>query len=247
MNNNKDGVLSKIASFAEDKGFYIILMLCVAAIGISGYVLFFAGDGGETDLGVLDLNPAISASEDNVPDYTPQIPDVKVELKPEEKPVNAGAEVPVPPVDEKTDEEAWLFKKDPVYQMPVSGEIIRAFSVDALIYDKTMDDWRTHNGIDISCSEGDNVLAIADGKVERVYEDGLLGYVIILAHDDGTKSIYCNLAPNTTMADGMMVAAGDVIAQVGTSMKTESLMEPHLHLSVMRDGEYVNPEDLKFE
>ena len=29
-------------TFVEDKGFYIILALCVTAIGISGYVLFFA-------------------------------------------------------------------------------------------------------------------------------------------------------------------------------------------------------------
>ena len=30
------------AHVAEDKGFYIILVLCAAAIAISGYVLFFA-------------------------------------------------------------------------------------------------------------------------------------------------------------------------------------------------------------
>ena len=31
----------RILQFVEDKGFYIILALCVTAIGISGYVLFF--------------------------------------------------------------------------------------------------------------------------------------------------------------------------------------------------------------
>lgn len=33
---------SKLLDFFEEKGFYIILFLCVAAIGISGYVLFFS-------------------------------------------------------------------------------------------------------------------------------------------------------------------------------------------------------------
>ena len=36
-------VTEKIVKFAENKGFYIILALCILAIGVSGYVLFFTG------------------------------------------------------------------------------------------------------------------------------------------------------------------------------------------------------------
>ena len=46
MNENPKEA-SKFSRFFEEKGFYIILFLCVAAIGIAGYVLFF--DPANTD------------------------------------------------------------------------------------------------------------------------------------------------------------------------------------------------------
>ena len=36
----KKPILERIGDFMEGKGFYIVLFLCVAAIGISGYFLF---------------------------------------------------------------------------------------------------------------------------------------------------------------------------------------------------------------
>ncbi|MEA4919550.1 MAG: M23 family metallopeptidase [Clostridiaceae bacterium] len=248
--NNKDGVLAKIVSFAEDKGFYIILMLCVIAIGISGYVLFFIPEAEEVpgiDMG-LSTEPGLPSATDIVPDYTPEIPDVTIELEPETSVSNPVSDVPSKSDTVKDDaEQTWLFNKDPSYLMPVTGEIIRSFSMDALVYDKTMGDWRTHNGIDISCAEGERVLAIADGTVEKVYSDPLLGNVIIIAHADEVKSIYCNLATNETMANGTKVKAGDVIGAVGKTMKTESLMESHLHLAITKNGEYIDPMSLKLK
>ena len=47
----KKPILERIGDFMEGKGFYIVLFLCVAAIGISGYYLFSSlnlGDGGNT-------------------------------------------------------------------------------------------------------------------------------------------------------------------------------------------------------
>ena len=43
--------VERIGDFMAGKGFYIVLFLCVAAIGISGYYLFSSlnlGDGGNT-------------------------------------------------------------------------------------------------------------------------------------------------------------------------------------------------------
>ena len=39
QNNNKKGGLGRLGDFLAGKGFYIVLFLCVAAIGISGYFL----------------------------------------------------------------------------------------------------------------------------------------------------------------------------------------------------------------
>ena len=46
MNRKKP---NRLVEFLNGKGFYIILILCVAAVGISGYVLFFSGNSQEDD------------------------------------------------------------------------------------------------------------------------------------------------------------------------------------------------------
>ena len=63
--NKKHNAAQRVIDFFEGKGFYIILFLCVAAIGISGYVLYFAGFG-ETP----DTQPQDYLLEE--PEWTPQ-------------------------------------------------------------------------------------------------------------------------------------------------------------------------------
>ena len=41
VKENKESTFNKVLKKVEGKGFYIILGLCVLAIGVSGYVLFF--------------------------------------------------------------------------------------------------------------------------------------------------------------------------------------------------------------
>ena len=50
----KKPILERIGDFMAGKGFYIVLFLCVAAIGISGYYLFSSmnGDDGRTVSGL---------------------------------------------------------------------------------------------------------------------------------------------------------------------------------------------------
>ncbi|MCL1806715.1 MAG: peptidoglycan DD-metalloendopeptidase family protein [Oscillospiraceae bacterium] len=43
--NHKQGKAHKLLDFFAGKGFYVVLILCVAAIGASGYMLFFGGSG----------------------------------------------------------------------------------------------------------------------------------------------------------------------------------------------------------
>ena len=119
-----------------------------------------------------------------------------------------------------------------------------------LAFQKSIDksiDFAIHNGIDIACAMGDPVLAIAAGTVEEIYEDALEGTIIVLQHEEGIVSKYCGLAPEACVAVGDAVQAGDAIGTAGNTMKTESLMECHVHLVVKQDGKYIDPLSLKFE
>ncbi len=251
--HEKDGVKAKWTKFSEDKGFFAILMLCIAAIGISGYVLFFLPAEETAEDYELGLGETLPSADTTIPNSMPKVPDVTVQLEPEPAPaepevtVDAPAEPPVEILEEEELAETWIFKKKPTYRYPVSGKVLRTYSVDALQYDETMGDWRTHNGIDIACAMGDPVLAIAAGTVEEIYEDALEGTIIVLQHEEGLVSKYCGLAPEACVAVGDAVQAGDAIGTAGNTMKTESLMECHVHLVVKQDGKYIDPLSLKFE
>ncbi len=248
--NEKNDAIARLKSFAEDKGFYIVLALCVAAIGISGYVLYATPGAGDAPAAepAASAEGALPAASELVPDDMPVIPDVTVKLE-DEPP--ALPEIPAEPAASVPDElpqvrETWLFRREPEYLLPVSGPVIRGYSMDALVYDRTMGDWRTHDGVDVACTLGDEVHAIADGTVTRSYVDALRGGVVEIAHGDGLTSRLCGLAADGLIAEGKTVAAGQTVGRAGT-MKTESLLEPHVHLSVARGGVPIDPESLKLK
>ena len=131
----------------------------------------------------------------------------------------------------------------PTYTMPVGGSVTKAFSNDILVYSTTMNDYRVHNGVDLSAGVGTPVKAFTDGTVEAVYEDPMLGYTVVVDHGNETKSYYSNLSsafPEGIEA-GKKVKEGEVIGGIGESILVECAEEPHLHFEVKVNGEYVDP------
>ena len=125
---------------------------------------------------------------------------------------------------------------------PLDGTTVTVFSMTELLYDETMADWRTHNGIDIQAGEGDAVKTAAGGTVSSVKRDDLMGTTVVIAHGDGYTTTYASLQEKPPVNEGQTVAAGDIIGYVGTTAAAEMTMGPHLHFSVSRDGEIIDPE-----
>ncbi len=140
------------------------------------------------------------------------------------------------PVDEQMDEPP----KSITYKLPVSGEMQRDFSGDNLIWDETMKDWRTHNGVDIASSVGDEVDTAAAGKVIYAAFDERYGYVVKVDHQNGVTTVYKNLG-KITVKEGDNVDEGQMIGTVGDSHSFESAQSAHLHFEVLEDGGYKNP------
>ena len=130
---------------------------------------------------------------------------------------------------------------DFLISMPVSGEVIKEFSGDELVYSKTFDDYRVHNGIDIRANRSEAVFSVYDGAVEDVYTDDLEGIVIVINHNNGYSSVYKNLSSDKMVKKGELVTKGQVISGVGNSGIFESEEESHLHFELLKDGENVNP------
>lgn len=128
---------------------------------------------------------------------------------------------------------------------PVNGYISREFSNDELIYAPTMNDFRTHDGIDIVGDIGTPVSALADGTVADIYDDPFMGKTVVLKHSGGLVSCYSNLSNELPkeITVGAAVSVGCTIGGIGETAAVESAEAPHVHVSVYLDEHAVNPED----
>ena len=84
-------------------------------------------------------------------------------------------------------------------------------------------------------------MAVADGEVERIDIDILLGNLVIIRHAGGLTSVYANLDDEITVSVGDRVAAGDIIGAIGDSAPGKALQDAHLHFEMRQDGAVVNP------
>lgn len=132
----------------------------------------------------------------------------------------------------------------PTFSLPVSGEISMDYSDSVHVFSPTMNDYRTHLGVDISANLGDEVLAVADGVITNVWDDPFMGTCVSIEHSGNAVSIYKNLDPevNDGVIIGASVKSGDVIGAVGESAMNEIAEEPHLHYELKVDGKHVDPK-----
>jgi len=95
-------------------------------------------------------------------------------------------------------------------RLPVKGKIIHKYGK------KRPDTGIKWKGLFIKANEGDEVYAVAKGKV--VFADWLRGFgnLVILDHGDGYMSLYGN-NESIIVQQGLIVKGGDVIATVGNS------------------------------
>lgn len=211
--------------------FYITMAVCLVVIGVSGYFLLF--DSRETE------EPAAPAAEPTVPAVTaePEIPEEPVveTISPER------VEVPVSMPEVEVDDTPVVAQAPRLIVNPLEGEVLTAFSMDALVYNPTLGDWRTHDGVDISAALGDSVLSACSGTVLSVEDDPLMGTTVVIGHDGGYQTTYSNLAAPASVTAGETVSAGQIIGAVGDTAAAEAAQEPHLHFSVTKDGEAVDP------
>ncbi len=126
------------------------------------------------------------------------------------------------------------------FVLPLSNTIVKNASLSDLVYSKTMEDWRVHNGVDFSGTTGDPVKAINNGIVLSVKDDALWGTVVEIDHGEGMTVRYCGLGKGSTVNEGDTVNINDKVGNLSV-IPIESADGTHLHLEVLIDGKYVDP------
>ena len=245
--NRKRTWIEKVSDFITGKGFYLVVLICVAAIALSGFYLVQGMRGGLSD-GETDLPVSGSAAIMGGPSAAPApspVPSPAVTPRPTPTPAPTPSPTPAPtptptpsPTPEPTSTPAAL-----VFTWPVKGSIEASFSIEALAYDATMGDWRIHDGLDIAAALGTQVLATASGSVSAVYQDDLMGTVVVVDHGDGLTSLYANLAEVPTVAVGDAVSTGSVLGSVGDTAAAERGRVSHLHFAMYQNDLPIDPTD----
>ena len=228
----------KLKAVLADKGFYGALSVCLLAAAVGGYFLLPDSDAPAAeplqevaaDVPMEVETPPKEISTVNDETYSPDPVD--------EAPTAAVMPEIDPPV---VDDTPVVAVAPTLVVQPLRGEVVAAFSVDHLIYSETLEDWRIHDGLDISASAGTAVLAASVGTVQTVTDDALMGTTVIIDHGDGYQTTYANLQTKPPVEKGQRVTAGQVIGAVGTTAAAESAQGPHLHFSVSHDGDLVDP------
>lgn len=215
------------------KGFYIALCLCLVIVAAAGYVI------NQRNSGQIDLENKLGEGQDVGSDII-----LPVEDEDEDEILNEAEETE--PEDEQSfkpykEEKAAEPNTAPNMVHPVNGEVSVPYSEDEPVYSITLDDWRTHNGVDLKGSVGTPVAAFMAGEVVDVYEDNMLGWTVIIKHSNTLASMYSNLSSAVPVEIGQTVEAGDTIGGIGETAMSEILDVPHLHFSIIEKGKHVDP------
>lgn len=126
------------------------------------------------------------------------------------------------------------------YVMPLAEYTLGQEFSDMLVYNATLKQWRTHNGVDFTAPVGSAVKAVYDGKVVKVETTTLEGGVVTIEQTDGLIAVYKSLS-EIKVKEGDNVKSGDEIGKVDSVMIIESADGAHLHLEMKKSGEYVDP------
>ena len=199
------------------KGYYIALVLCAAAIGVSGYLYYRNLNQPEADV------PA-AVTQQELPEAAATAPADRKETAP-------------------TGETETMPKEPMKTAAPVEGELVAEYAMECLSYNATTRDWRVHGGMDLAAEAGTEVKAAADGEVYTVYEDPQMGMTVVIRHEDGYTTHYASLGEDVAVKAGDKVALGQTIGTVGNTALMESALPDHVCFRVTLDGETIDPAE----
>jgi murein DD-endopeptidase MepM/ murein hydrolase activator NlpD len=248
---------SKLSKFLNGKGFYVALAVCLVGAGAASWVAVNKTMKGLDSVTSDDFGLSFTASEEagltgTAEESTPSA--TIVGRNESEIPIESSASSASRPSSsqESTNSEGTESSQKAstkpeqsqtlLYILPVSGNFLNDYSHGELVKSQTLNDWRTHDGIDIAAEEGTIVGAAADGTVVSAYQDALWGSIVIIAHADGCQSVYAALASELLVSKGDTVRVDQPIGSVGIA-DAESDLPPHVHFGIRRAGIYTDPMD----
>ncbi len=227
----------------KGSGAYIALAVCMIGIGACGWLTIGKNATDNTDNTVnntVDPNNSSSFIADSTSSYYETVDVGKVITNSEEEKTDNSSNSSGDDTSSEPEQMAEYFV------LPLTGEILKPYSLKELQYSATFNDWRLHNALDIAAENGAVIRAASDGTVADIYDDAQLGKVIKIEHPNDIVTVYCGIK-TAYVKKGETVGINQDIGNLG-EIPCESADKPHLHFAVIKNGVYTSPlEVLKME
>lgn len=226
--NDKNGKIFAIASAA---GIAVVVVSLIAAYSATMKRLVPTGTSTSSSSWVFtSSNSSSDVPVQNNVQGVPKNDNSNSSSKPDSSSSESAAEVnkPVKPVEIGN-------------ILPVKGEVSHPFSNGELVKSETLGVWKTHDGCDILCAVGTDVLSMSEGTVKEIKDDPLWGVYVVVEQGNGLEVHYCGLAKELNVKAGQQINQGEIIGKTGETNQAEVLQQPHLHLAVKSGGEWVDP------
>lgn len=234
LNNTRKG-------FLKTKSFYAIAAMCILAVGAGVWVAVMTDNQPDLssqttgEYSTIDwensggrILPSQEDPQVNIP--ATNVPDTRV----------PSAQSSTQTTEEKTTQDKQNTPYTGSFALPMGTDILKDYSNGEMVRNKTMGDWRLHNGVDFGGALGNSVSAIQNGTVKKVYNDAFWGTVVEIEHGNGLIAKYCGLEKGSTVQADKTVKQYDVVGKLGV-IPVEEADTPHLHLEITVNGKTVDP------
>lgn len=217
------GSASKVAAFFKRNIYFVLMIVCVLAIGV--IITVAAVTGTEDD--PTDTPTVVVPGDDDDDDKDEQDPPV----------VDDDDDNDSDGDDEQKPQPAKTFNLDGILE---EYTIDIGYSDAELVFNPTQGHWATHQGVDLIAEAGTAVKCSFDGTVKTVTDDSFHGTTVVISHDGGYETTY-KLLDEVSLKVGDKVAEGDTIGTVSGDALAEMAQGAHLHLELSKDGVLVDP------
>ena len=129
-----------------------------------------------------------------------------------------------------------------VLSLPVSGEfqILKDFDGSRLLWNRTLNQWRSHRAVSIGAAADTSVLATYSGRVTSIDTTSLYGTTVRIDHGNGLESVFRSLG-SIIVTEGQNVQRGQKIGTVGNTSRIEFLTDPHVRFELYQNGNRIDP------
>ena len=201
-------------NFFKGKGLTLLLGGCVLAAAVTSVLLLQNGLGS-----IKKENESFLSSQKKTESESAVREPLEGISKPSQQSPSSSVESSSLPPGENSGEETESSlpleeSEKLLYILPTTGMVSRSFSADELVYYPTLKIWRVHHALDMNAPMGTPVKAMADGYVEKCFEDAVFGVAVRLTHADGKRTTVYGLSDQLLVKEGDAVLVGDVIGTI---------------------------------